>query len=40
MIGHDDLFPGDLISPLLMAPGCPGEQEALPSEHRDNLIRG
>jgi len=40
MIGYDDLLSGDWIPPLLMTPRCSGDHEALPSEHRDHLIRG
>ena len=40
MIRHDDLLTCNLIPPLLMTPGRSGEQEALPSEYRDHLIRG
>jgi hypothetical protein len=40
MIGYNDLLPGNLIPPLLMTPGCSGEQEAVAPEHRDHLIRG
>jgi len=31
MIGHDDLFSRYVIPPLLMAPGCLCQEEALPS---------
>jgi hypothetical protein len=37
VIGDDNLFPGNGVSPFLMAPGLPDQFEAVAPQNRGNL---
>ena len=37
MIGDDNLFPGNGVSPFLMAAGLPDQFEAVAPQNHDNL---